>query len=169
VFELLFSAGINIGDDMLVVAVVILVLAIPMFLAGRRLLSSDPPPEEVLPERSAPPAFGSERRTVSQRRSRAPLVVFVPGATPTEARLAVGWVLRHPAGGLCLTIGAAVEPGVILRLRHRNANRSTPWTFVAVRDCRQAGGCWELECGFVEPDQRAEGTATETPPGPAGE
>ena len=166
VFRPLLFGSIEFDGDFWVIPAAVVVLAVPLFLVGFRLLSASQPPAGTPAEGSAPSPFGSARHSISRRRSQTSLVVFVPGATPAASRLVPGWVLRRSPGGLCLTIGSAVMPAVVLRLRHPNASKSTAWTLIEVQRCELAGGCWELDCRFVEPEKQPDEAIHDEPATP---
>ena len=158
--------AIEFDGDSWVVAALLVVLAVPLLVVGFRVIATSAARSEAPAVRPARAEYGSARRSISRRRSAAPLVVFVPGATAAGARLVAGWVLRRSPDGLCLTIGSSVDVGVVLRLRHRNASRSTAWTLVEAQKCELRGGCWELDCRFLEPDKRPHEATQDEPANP---
>ena len=124
--------------------VVMVVLAASAYFISRRFSS---PPEQPTEKRPS-------SRFVSRRRLGSLLRVSVTWVTaPNVPRPTSGWILDRSKGGLRLTVGATVEPGTRLRVRPCNAPESNLGTLLQVRECRKDGGCWILDCRFVEDAQ----------------
>lgn len=132
------------------------------FLAGRRWIGARPVP---LPEKAVEepePVFLSlaaaranqpqpDRRTAPRRRARNRVEVCL--SDDTEAVLLLGWVVNCSMGGLCLSVELPLSEGMILKVRPRKAEQTTPWLSIEIRSCRPDGNAWEIGCCFLKPPQ----------------
>ncbi len=118
------------------------------FLLGRRFLvaraasTADPDsPSDLLFLQG----ITRDRRAAPRRRGNVVEVELTDNANTPPVR---GWVVDRSIGGLCLLLDQPVEPGMLLRVRPRNAATGVPWTEVTICSCRADADRYEVGCQF---------------------
>jgi hypothetical protein len=126
-----------------------LALVVGRLMLRRPQELESPPPKADSPNPADPFVHGSatEHRRALRRRGKTVRVLVSDAdasAEPWE-----GWVIDRSVGGLCISLGRAVEAETVLSVRAADAPETIPWVQVTVRGCRQEQKYWELGCQFV--------------------
>jgi hypothetical protein len=118
------------------------------FLLGRRFLvarTASAADTESPNDRHFLQGITRDRRAAPRRRGNVVEVELTDDANTPPIR---GWVVDRSIGGLCLLLDQPVEPGMLLRVRPRNAAAGVPWTEVTLCSCRPDAGQYEVGCQF---------------------
>jgi hypothetical protein len=145
------------GRTHLLVAGIALSLVTLLVVVGRLMVLGRHRPQPPAP---APRDFDTfitcgplEKRHSTRRRGS--LVEVLVTDAGLSARPVRGWVHDRSLGGLCLVLDRSITVSTILHLRAAEAQLSTPWVQVTVRNCRAWEGKWMLGCQFIKTPQWA--------------